>query len=187
MFLSNFSFQKIKNTYIQEKSKYIEILDKYVSTVQNVVFSIPISVGITLLIKNIDSNKIIESMITSIAFIFYTVISIIIIKQNRASVSITEEILKKEKARLYEVATCNGMMPEEDEFKIYFELFAKKIKLVKILSMIIIITLIILSLFFALKLMVSIPVIHGIMRKVSIFLEQYSFFKLIVVVLRFIY
>lgn len=187
MFLSNFSFQKIKNTYIQEKSKYIEILDKYVSTVQNVVFSIPISVGITLLIKNIDSNKIIESMITLIAFIFYTVISIIIIKQNKASVSITEEILKKEKIKLYEVATCNGMMPEEDEFKIYFDLFTKKIKLVKILSIIIIVTLIVLSLFFALKLMVSIPVLHGVMRKVSIFLEKYTFLKPIVLLFRFIY
>jgi hypothetical protein len=187
MFLSNFSFQKIKNTFIQEKSKYIEVLDKYVSTVQNVIFSIPISIGFTLLIKNIDSSKIVESIVTVIAFIFYTTISIIIILQNKASISITENILEQEKMRLLAVSTCNGLMPAQNEFEIYFKLFSRKISLVKILSRIIIVTLIILSFFFAFKVMVSIPEIHNYLRKIAISLENYAILKYVVYIMRFLF
>ena len=163
------------------------MLDKYVGTVQNVIFSIPISIGFTLLIKNIDSNKIVESIVTVIAFLFYTTISILIIMQNKDSIGITENIQEQEKSKLITVSTCNWLMTDKNEFEVYFRLFARKISLVKILSTIIIVTLIVLSFFFAFKVMVSIPEIHNYLRKIAISLEKIPILKQIIYIMRFIF
>lgn len=188
IFISNFSFQRIKNTFIQEKSKYIEILDKYVSTVQNVVFSIPLSIGLTLLIKNVESTKILESIILATGFIFYSFVSILIILQNGNSINLTKKIINKEREKLHNIATCNGELDDsKDEFKEYFDLFDKKIVLVNLLSFIIIVTLILITLVFILKLLVAIPSTHAVVRVCAKNIEIITFIKPMVDFLRFLF
>jgi hypothetical protein len=148
LFLCNFSFQKVKNTFIQDKSKYIEVLDKYIVTIQNILLSIPLSVGLTFLIKVLESDKKIESTIIAIAFILYSVVSLIIVKQNDSSLQITERLIMSEKIKMIEVETCSGQFPDNKDFSEYFDIFEKKIFLVKVLSVIMKIILIALALFF---------------------------------------
>ncbi|WP_157703188.1 hypothetical protein [Alkalispirochaeta alkalica] len=188
IFISNFSFQRIKNTFIQEKSKYIEILDKYVSTVQNVVFSIPISIGLTLLIKNVESTKILESIILAAGFFFYSLVSSLIILQNGNSINLTKKIIDKEREKLHTISTCNGELDDsKDEFKEYFDLFDRKIGLVKLLSSIIIVALILITLLFIFKLLVAIPSTYAVVRIFAKNIENIYFTKPMVDFLRLLF
>lgn len=163
LFISGFSFTKIKNTFIHDKSRYIEVIDKYVSTIQNIVFSLPISIGLAILLQLVNSTTKLNSIILSFSFCFYSTISIIIISQNNASVEITKKIIANEEKRLNEISSCNNTIEPDYEFSHFFNLFNKKIKLIKNLSRITVVSLLLLSTIFLFKLLIMFPNINAIL------------------------
>lgn len=187
-FLSNFSFQKIKNSFVQEKSRYIEALDKYVVTVQNVVFSIPVSVGVALLVKNLDSGSLLEVLVLTVAFFFYSIVSVVIVMQNGHSVRLTKKMFDKERAVLQDISTCGGLFSESDDgFSEYFDIFDKKISLIQILSFIVIFVLVFVSAVFLVRLLVVIPYTHAILRSIAGIIDGIEVIRPLVNLIRYLF
>ncbi|MGL1894606.1 MAG: hypothetical protein OCD02_23495 [Spirochaetaceae bacterium] len=137
--ISKFSFKELKTQFIEEKNKYTLLLNNHISNVIKLIYSIPLSAGLSIILKIEDTEEVSTTILFVSAFIFFAIVSIIIIIHNYTSLNLTHSFILNEESKLKNIDLDNETTLFKDEFKKHFDMFYTKINLTKVLSIFLII------------------------------------------------
>jgi len=135
IFLKRFSFEKIKQEFFEIKNKYTDLLDKSLNSIFKLIYSIPIGMGLAILLKFVESNPFFENFVIFISFLLFSITAIILVIHNWNSLEINSKFINNQKLILQEKLGLNSII-YKDDFDSTFRLFDKKIFLTKFLSII---------------------------------------------------
>ena len=164
VFLARFSFDQIKDDFLEEKSRYRELIDKNVNDTFKVIYSIPLGIGLTLTINFLENETVFSAVVILLSFLLYTTSIVGLLIHNISSSRINRKYVIEQKQRIEEDLRFNEYL-YRDDFVSTFNLLGRKITLVQVSSSLILVFLLGISILFIIRVLIVFPEIEATLKK----------------------
>jgi len=122
-YIHDFSFEKLKAKFKEERNKYFENLDKNIESVNKQVASFPLTFAATAFASYQVKDKPLILLCIAFAYFLYTIIAFIILQMSSYNIDCLKQDLEKEENEIK-----NNFIKTYSDFTVDFEKIRKKIR-----------------------------------------------------------